>query len=288
MENLLQWLSTTCFMHPLAMSSGPQILLIYMGIYLLILLGIWIWQFACKGRVSFLSIAALLSLWPVTLPLVIWGMRNHFRNEGANSRLRKEREELKTKDKQVLENAIDQGIQSAEESNEILPEERTGIRISLNAFKTDNYEPVAISLLRREVQHFWRAHESATNYVSLWFGDLDEPNDYPLFSQRVRYAKSGSARPETSHGEWLVALTRDFMKSVAQIDRKLQGRILEALGEIAQDPVTVKGDTIKPLSHEFVGLWRYRLGDFRLIYQPLPGKRHVLLLALAPRGSAYG
>lgn len=78
------------------------------------------------------------------------------------------------------------------------------------------------------------------------------------------------------------------MKSTMKIDRKLQGRILEALGEIAQDTVTVKGDTMKPLSHEQNGLWCYRLGDFRLIYQPVPGKRHILLLALAPRGAAYG
>jgi mRNA interferase RelE/StbE len=271
-------------MHTTEMSSAQHILLIYTGIYMLILVGVWSWQLKCEEKEPFWPIAVLLILWPMTLFFVICRVRNQFRHEANYSRFRKEREE----ERQILETAINQGLRSAEESNEILPEERTALSLYLNAFKKGSYETFANSLLRQEIQRFWQAKESAAKFMSLWFGDIVTPSDAVLVTSNVRFARSGSSNPETSHGEWLVALTREFMKSIAQIDRKLQGRILEALGDIAQDPITVKGDTIKPLSHEFAGLWRYRLGDFRLIYQPLPGKRHVLLLALAPRGSAYG
>ncbi len=87
---------------------------------------------------------------------------------------------------------------------------------------------------------------------------------------------------------WMIGMSQDFLKATQSIDRKLQGRILEALTEISQNPTIVKGDTIKPLSKEFKGLWRYRLGDYRLIYQPLPDKMQILLVDFSTRAAAYG
>jgi hypothetical protein len=48
------------------------------------------------------------------------------------------------------------------------------------------------------------------------------------------------------------------------IDRKLQGRILEALVEITKNPTEVRGDTVKPLTGDLKGFWRYRVGDYRI------------------------
>ncbi len=263
-----------------SMSSTQNILLIYTGMYMLILVGIWIWQLGCKDRVPLWLIAALLTLWPITLFLVVTRIRHQFRREAENTKFRRKQE--------AFRETIEQGIRSAEMSAEISADEKNALNASLNAFKSGSYEAFPNQTLQEEVLRFWQAGESASEYVSQWLGDLVSPWGAPTAHPGWQFARSSSSNAETSHGEWLVALTKEFMKSIAQIDRKLQGRILEALGDIAHDPVTVKGDTMKPLSHEFAGLWRYRLGDFRLIYQPLPTKRHVLLLALAPRGAAYG
>lgn len=69
--------------------------------------------------------------------------------------------------------------------------------------------------------------------------------------------------------------------------RTIQGRILEAIAKITADPITLNGNTIKPLSGEKSGMWRYRIGDFRIIYHPDKTSKHILLLTFSPRGSAY-
>ena len=86
---------------------------------------------------------------------------------------------------------------------------------------------------------------------------------------------------------WYVGMSSEFTKSITGIDRKLQGRILQAISEITQDPTVLRGDTIKPLTGQLQGCWRYRLGDHRLVYSPDNSTGNVTLLAFASRGSIY-
>ena len=76
------------------------------------------------------------------------------------------------------------------------------------------------------------------------------------------------APPPKRPPPWFIGMSSSFSKDINKIDRKLQGRILEALNEITQNPVSLRGDTVKPLSGELEGCWRYRIGDYRLIYSP--------------------
>jgi mRNA-degrading endonuclease RelE of RelBE toxin-antitoxin system len=82
-------------------------------------------------------------------------------------------------------------------------------------------------------------------------------------------------------------MTEEFVTDIKNIDRKLQGRILEAITAVLEQPTTVRGDTIRPLDGEFKGLWRYRIGDFRLIYSPDLDNRQVIFVRFAARGSVY-
>jgi mRNA-degrading endonuclease RelE of RelBE toxin-antitoxin system len=86
---------------------------------------------------------------------------------------------------------------------------------------------------------------------------------------------------------WVLGVTPSFRKSVARIDKKLLGRVLEALLRLVSNPRKQQGDTIKPLEGDQKGLWRYRIGDFRLIYQPVQANRQVVLLYFGPRGDVY-
>ena len=86
---------------------------------------------------------------------------------------------------------------------------------------------------------------------------------------------------------WYIGMSSNFSKAISKIDRKLQGRILEALTDITENPTTIRGDTVKPLSGELQGCWRYRLGDYRLIYSPDQSSGDITLLAFASRGSIY-
>jgi mRNA-degrading endonuclease RelE of RelBE toxin-antitoxin system len=86
---------------------------------------------------------------------------------------------------------------------------------------------------------------------------------------------------------WFLGMSSAFAKQISKIDRKLQGRILEALVEITGNPEQLRGDTMKPLVGELKGCWRYRLADYRIIYSANKATGDITLLAFAPRGSAY-
>ena len=93
--------------------------------------------------------------------------------------------------------------------------------------------------------------------------------------------------PKPNKREWALALTDEFIKSTGGIDRKLQGRILEALLLIASAPTSPRGDTFKALTGDLAGLWRFRLGDFRLLYKPDEPTMRIYLLSFGGRGAIY-
>jgi mRNA-degrading endonuclease RelE of RelBE toxin-antitoxin system len=93
------------------------------------------------------------------------------------------------------------------------------------------------------------------------------------------------AKPEPL--PWSIAFTPTFRKAISVVDRKLQGRVLSALTELSEKPTMAHGDTRKPLTGELKGLWRYRFGDYRLVYEPREEKRIVVLLDFDARGGVY-
>ena len=79
----------------------------------------------------------------------------------------------------------------------------------------------------------------------------------------------------------------DFRKSVRKLDKNLQGRILAAMLEVLEQPTTPRGDTVKPLTEGLTGMWRYRIGDYRLLYLPQPTVHKVLFVDVGARGGIY-
>jgi addiction module RelE/StbE family toxin len=87
---------------------------------------------------------------------------------------------------------------------------------------------------------------------------------------------------------WRFVLGDQFARNIEKMDKKLQGRVLEAILRLGEDPLTVVGDTIKPLTGDMKGLWRYRIGDYRLVYSPNQEEELITLLSFEPRGDVYG
>ena len=59
------------------------------------------------------------------------------------------------------------------------------------------------------------------------------------------------ASPDSpQHQSWLISLSKDFMKQIRSIDRKLQCRVLDAIAEIASSPCALIGDTSRLSSYE--------------------------------------
>jgi mRNA interferase RelE/StbE len=101
-------------------------------------------------------------------------------------------------------------------------------------------------------------------------------------------AEAAKMRPPTKRPPpWYLGWSSSFRKAVDKIDRTIQGRILEALSDIVENPLVVRGDRIKPLTGELKGCWRYRIGDFRLVYAADQSSGNITLLRFEARGSVY-
>jgi mRNA-degrading endonuclease RelE of RelBE toxin-antitoxin system len=95
----------------------------------------------------------------------------------------------------------------------------------------------------------------------------------------IRFSLAGSG--------FLLLFSDTFTKSIAKIDKNLQGRILDAITKIGKAPATAVGDTVKPLTGNLKGLWRYRIGDYRLVYEPGEDGKRITLISFEPRGDVY-
>ena len=130
------------------------------------------------------------------------------------------------------------------------------------------------SNLESSLNDFWEGKTDSADY----FAERHVPEPEVL---TVRFAKNLGARPENidqtikpskvkqEQKYWGFKITKDFMNSVKKIDKNLQGRILQAITTITLSPNTIMGDTIKPLTGDLNGYWRYRIGNYRLIYKPI-------------------
>lgn len=126
---------------------------------------------------------------------------------------------------------------------------------------------------------------------------LNEEERDQYFAKRAEIAKreDGSGgqimfRRRVSDAEltrWTALFTGNFKKAIKRLDRALQGRVLAAVMEIAEDPTHTHGDTIKRLTGDLDGCWRYRLGDYRLVYMPEPDHHRILFIDIASRASIY-
>lgn len=87
--------------------------------------------------------------------------------------------------------------------------------------------------------------------------------------------------------EWFVGFSSEFLKCISSVDGKMRGRILDAIGKLSYDPLQPVGNTIKPLTANLSGLWRYRIGDERLVYFPNKSTRRITLLYFGSRSDVY-
>lgn len=86
--------------------------------------------------------------------------------------------------------------------------------------------------------------------------------------------------------EWQITHKPAYTADFIELNRNLQQAVVSALHELEQDPLTPRGDTIKKMKG-YSNVYRYRLGDFRLLYAAAPEARMIQLLAIGPRGSVY-
>jgi mRNA interferase RelE/StbE len=125
---------------------------------------------------------------------------------------------------------------------------------------------------------------------AFWNENIPPSIYYKLLSARAELEER-----ELRHGplfsrrspDWYVGFSHEFLKCIAKADGKLRGRILDAIGKISEAPMEAVGDTVKPLTSNLSGLWRYRIGDDRLVYFPDHEEKKITLIFFGARGDVY-
>ena len=111
----------------------------------------------------------------------------------------------------------------------------------------------------------------------------EPPPGYPAETWQANTAAQvlGGGNPEA--GPWQFTMTNRFRREAAAEFEDA----LRAVVQICAAPLTLHGNTAKPLSGRNDRLWRYRLGHRRLVYEPDPGRRVVRFLRFEPRDAVY-
>jgi mRNA interferase RelE/StbE len=85
---------------------------------------------------------------------------------------------------------------------------------------------------------------------------------------------------------WSIEFSEEAERDFSKLDKPIQRRIFAYLhGRIAAS--TDPRDFGKPLLHELAGLWRYRVGDYRVLCSIEEDKLTVLVVEIGHRSVIY-
>jgi len=85
---------------------------------------------------------------------------------------------------------------------------------------------------------------------------------------------------------WTVEISDIAERQLHKLDRPIQRRLLDWLTERIEGCKNPRHFG-KPLRGEYAGLWRYRVGDCRLICEIQDGRLLVLVIAIGHRREIY-
>jgi mRNA interferase RelE/StbE len=85
---------------------------------------------------------------------------------------------------------------------------------------------------------------------------------------------------------WTIQTDREFDKDLRKLDRPVAMRVLKALAALEEmdDPST----RCKPLTGPLAGLWRLRVGDYRVILDIQRDRLVIVALEAGHRSNVYG
>lgn len=84
---------------------------------------------------------------------------------------------------------------------------------------------------------------------------------------------------------WEIVLTRPAEKIYDRSGRGMRASLDRCFEDLEKNPFY--GNNIRPLTGKLKGLYRYRIGDWRVIYRFLKEHMVVEIIAILPRGDAY-
>jgi mRNA interferase RelE/StbE len=82
--------------------------------------------------------------------------------------------------------------------------------------------------------------------------------------------------------KYSLVVTNRFRRSFKNVEKSVQERVFDILSELMEKPYTGT-----KLSGELSGLWRIRVGDYRIIYLINEKEKQVILIDVGHRKKIY-
>ena len=110
-----------------------------------------------------------------------------------------------------------------------------------------------------------------------------------LFSPPVDFEKylQKKKNEKTYSSSWEILVSGPFKKAFRKLAREVQNELLPSLEAILLNPLNSSLGKCKPLSHDKKGLWRYRVGDYRVLYSPLKNRNLIIFIDVTTRDKVY-
>ncbi|HEY8394945.1 MAG TPA: type II toxin-antitoxin system RelE/ParE family toxin [Thermaerobacter sp.] len=87
-------------------------------------------------------------------------------------------------------------------------------------------------------------------------------------------------------GPWRIVVSKEAEKTLRRLDRSTRLRLRDAIDRLAEGPHPAPGRDVRPLQGH-PGLYRLRVGDWRVLFAVEEAEQALLVLAIRPRGQAY-
>ena len=82
-----------------------------------------------------------------------------------------------------------------------------------------------------------------------------------------------------------ISMTRKAQKFYEKASDELAVQIDDCIDNLSQNPY--KASDIKKLKGNYLGYWRYRIGNYRVIYLVEEEKKNITIFLIAHRKEAY-
>lgn len=83
-----------------------------------------------------------------------------------------------------------------------------------------------------------------------------------------------------------IEFLKEAYEELKKLDRPVQELIKEKLDKLSKDPEALKNN-IKPLKGKYSGLYRLRVGNYRVIYKMEKDRLLILIIRIGHRRKVY-
>jgi mRNA interferase RelE/StbE len=144
-----------------------------------------------------------------------------------------------------------------------------------NYYQTNNYNLVSKS----DTEDIYVDSEDA-RFLLTGYKELYMPADTVAYMEEKK-------KEISTQSKWTVFATPKFKRSLNKISKKDTDQVIKHLIKIMVEPRQVLGSRCKPLSNDKKGLWRYRIGKYRVLYEPDAKEMELIFLDIGTRSNVY-